>query len=91
MARTHYVWDPFEDNVIEECDGNGDTLVRYTTEPDLYGNLISQERDGATSYYHFDGQGSTLALTNADAVITNEYGYSAFGDVTEAYFPYLRF
>jgi RHS repeat-associated protein len=83
MARTHYVWDPFEDNVIEECDENGDTLVEYETEPDRYGNLISQEREGVASYFHFDGQGSTLALTNEVAEVTDKYAYSAFGETTE--------
>jgi RHS repeat-associated protein len=83
MAKTRYFWDPVEDNVTKEYDENGDTLVRYTTEPALYGNLISQERDGVARYYHFDGQGSTLALTNKDGDITDEYAYNAFGETTE--------
>ena len=83
MAKTKYFWDPVEDNVTKEYDENGSTIVRYTTEPDLYGNLISQERDGVASYYHFDGQGSTLALTNKDGDITDEYAYDAFGETTK--------
>ena len=83
MPTTHYFWDPFEDNVIEEYDENGDTIVRYETEPGLHGNLISQERDGVVSYYHFDGQGNTLALTNKEAEVSDEYAYNAFGETTE--------
>jgi hypothetical protein len=83
MPVTNYFWDPLQDNVTKEYDDNGDTIVRYTTEPVVYGNLISQERDGVASYYHFDGQGSTLALTNKDGDITDEYAYSAYGDKTE--------
>ncbi|MEQ8787151.1 MAG: RHS repeat-associated core domain-containing protein [Pirellulaceae bacterium] len=83
MAKTYYFWDPIEDNVIEEYDENGDTIVRYETEPELHGNLISQERDGVASYYHYDGQGSTLALTDEAGEVTDEYSYSAFGETTK--------
>jgi hypothetical protein len=44
--------------------------------------LISQERDGVASHYHYDGQGSTLALTNKESEITDEYAYNAFGETT---------
>jgi hypothetical protein len=80
MPTTKYFWDPVEDNVIEEYDENGDTIVEYEAEPDLYGNLISQDRDGVAIYYHFDGQGSTLALSNENGDVTDEYAYNAFGE-----------
>ena len=83
MTVTKYVWDPVEDNVIEEYDENGNTVVEYATEPDLYGNLISQDRGGTKSYYHYDGQGSTLALTDENGDVTDTYAYNAFGETTE--------
>ena len=36
----------------------------YTHEPGLYGNLLSQNRNGVTSYYHYNGRGDTVALTD---------------------------
>jgi RHS repeat-associated protein len=44
--------------------------------------VISQFRNGQESFYHTDGQGSTLALTDANGDVTDTYAYSAFGEVT---------
>lgn len=51
----------------------------YTLEPLQYGNLISQKRATTTSYYLYDGLGSTDRLTNASAAETDNYIYEAFG------------
>jgi len=78
----HFLWDPVEDNIVKEIDDAGSTVVNYTTEPNLYGDLISQHRDGQSSFYHFDGQGSTLSLTDSSTTVTDTFSYSAFGEVT---------
>jgi len=83
MPVVNYFWNPLKDNVAEEYDENGDTLATYTSEAGLYGDLISQHRGGATSYYHYDGQGNTTALTNETGAITDTYAYNAFGEITE--------
>ncbi|MDZ7923568.1 MAG: RHS repeat-associated core domain-containing protein [Marinagarivorans sp.] len=45
-----------------------------------YGDdLISQSNNGQTSYYHYDGLGSTRQLSNAAGTITDSYDYQAFG------------
>jgi RHS repeat-associated protein len=80
---THFFWDPVEDNVVQERDDNGVITVEYATEPYLYGNLISQNRGGVERQYHFDSQGSTLALTDDNQQITDTYAYTAFGEVSE--------
>lgn len=82
MAVTKYFWNPFDDNIIAEYDENGDTIASYTHEPGLHGELISQHRDGQTSYYHYDGEGNTLALTDSNGDVTDTYEYDAFGNVT---------
>ena len=65
--------------VLEERDGDGNLLVRY-----VYGHdLISQTRDGITSFYHYDGLGSTRALSSSAGIITDEYTYDAFGLLLE--------
>ena len=65
--------------VVEERDGEGNLLVRY-----VYGHdLISQSRDGATHYYHYDGLGSTRALSSSAGIVTDEYCYDAFGNLLD--------
>ena len=63
--------------VLEERDGAGALQASY-----VYGtDLISQTRGAAKSYYHYDGLGSTRALTNASASATDSYTYDAFGNL----------
>jgi RHS repeat-associated protein len=81
MTIVNYDWDEDEDNIVEEFDDVGNTIAEYTTEPAVFGNVVSQRRNGQDSFLHFDGQGSSLALTNANGDITDTYVYSAFGVV----------
>ena len=80
MAHTKYIWDPLSDSVLMEKDENGDTQATNTYLPELYGDLISQRREGDSRYYHFDGQGSTRALTDENEDVTDTYTYTAFGE-----------
>lgn len=80
MPTVHYVWDELEDNIMEECDDNGNVLVEYTHEPGLHGKVLSQNRGGQTSFYHYDGLGNTSALTNDSGTITDTYTNSGFGE-----------
>ena len=57
MSVTEYIWDAESDNVLTETDGAGNTTAVYTNEPAQYGSLVSQRREGTTSYYHFDAVG----------------------------------
>ena len=83
MPKTTYVWDELSDNVIEEYE-DGVLSASYTHEPRLYGNLLSQNRGGVTSYYHYDGRGDTVALTNDAGNITDTKDYDAWGNVIAA-------
>jgi hypothetical protein len=47
----HFLWDPVEDNIVKEINDSGNTIADYTTEPYLYGDLISQHRDGLSSFW----------------------------------------
>ncbi|ROT98918.1 tandem-95 repeat protein [Marinobacter sp. R17] len=54
---------------------NGTTDVSYT-----YGDdLLAQERSGGTTYYLYDGHGSTRALADESSTVTDTYHYDAFG------------
>lgn len=79
MPGVNYLWDPIGDNIVREFDDDGNVIADYTYEPGLHGNLISQHRDGKSSFYHYDGQGNTLALTDENGDVTDRYAYSAFG------------
>ena len=80
MAKTTYVWDELSDNVIEEYE-DGVLSASYTHEPGLYGNLLSQNRNGVTSYFHYDGRGDTVALTDDSGNVTDTKEYDAWGNV----------
>lgn len=65
--------------VIEERDSKGNIVVSY-----VYGDdLISQKRANEISYYHYDGLGSTRALTDEKGNVTDTYNYDAFGVLIE--------
>lgn len=80
MSAVNYVWDDLNDCVLEEVDDDGNVIASYTNEPGPFGKVISQERNGVTSYYHYDGQGNTVALTDDNCNITDTYSYNAFGE-----------
>lgn len=77
-AATRFVWD--NQNLLQEVDGAGETEVAYTNSPGLYGELLAQRKAEATSFYHFDGMGSTTELTSADETETDTYRYKVFGE-----------
>ncbi len=65
-------------NVLMEKDANGN-IVRYY----IWGNgLIAQiEANGTTHYTHADEQGSTIALTDANGIVTDQIAYSPYGEI----------
>jgi YD repeat-containing protein len=83
MPEINFFWDPLSDNSLQERDDNGAVTAEYTAEPGLYGNIISQNRGGVESQFHYDAQGSTLAVTDDDQSVTDTFAYTAFGEVTE--------
>jgi RHS repeat-associated protein len=83
MVRTYFFWDPLSDNILQERDETGAVTAEYTAEPGLYGNIISQNRGGVESQFHYDAQGSTLAVTDDNHNVTDTFAYTAFGEITE--------
>ena len=66
-------------NVLAELDANGNELCYYTIGADL----ISQERNGKTSFYLYDGHGSVRGLVDESGKITDTYNYDAFGNLLD--------
>jgi RHS repeat-associated protein len=79
---TNFIFDELTDNLIAEY-----TLITGTftiKSLNTWGiGLISTNREGTKRYFHFDGLGSTAALTDFDMNVTDTYVYSAFG-ITES-------
>ncbi|MBL4886057.1 MAG: RHS repeat-associated core domain-containing protein [Planctomycetaceae bacterium] len=73
-----YFWD--NQNILQEYDVT--TEAQYNYQPQAYGNLISQYRDADSSYYHYDGNFSTAALTDSTETESDSYSYTAFGETT---------
>lgn len=82
-VTTRYVYDGQQ--VIAECNAAGAVLRRF-----VYGPGIDQpiRMDVATTpggpgftkyYYHFDGLGNVIALSNATGTIVEQYAYDAYG------------
>ena len=67
-------------NVLAEIDENGTAKCVYTIGADL----VSQERDGRTSFYLYDGHGSVVGLANESGVVTDTYFYDAFGNLLKS-------
>jgi RHS repeat-associated protein len=77
-GTTNFVYD--ESNTIEELDGVGNVLARYTQGKGI-DEPLGELRAGIPSYYESDGLGSVTSLTNASATIAATYGYDAFGNL----------
>jgi RHS repeat-associated protein len=76
-ATANFIWDGTQ--VLAETDGSNATVVRYTLAPFGFGDLVAQRRSAATHWYHFDALGSTRALTDSGAAVTDTALYQAFG------------
>lgn len=83
MGVTNYYWDELTDNLLMETDENDEVIATYHHEPTLHGELNSMTRDGKTYYYHYDGEGNTVAVTDEDENVVEEAEYTAFGEVVE--------
>jgi RHS repeat-associated protein len=67
------------EKVLQETDGTNTTQKEYTSTEEQYGDLLSDFTGGASTYYEFDGLGSTDALVNDAQTATDRYTYRAFG------------
>ncbi len=65
---------------IWETDGVG--VMTAQLDRDIFGNLLSRvESTGARRYYHPDGLGSTVALTDGSGAVTGSLLYDAWGNL----------
>jgi RHS repeat-associated protein len=72
------------DSIIAEYDATGALVHKYIYGPgvDQPICMIDASDTNATYYYHFDGLGSVIALTDSAGAVANLYEYSIFGEVS---------
>jgi len=73
----NFLWDG--ENIARQTDVNNATNRRYTLDPQVYGELISQD---GPAFHHYDALGSTDRLTDAGESSVVSYLYRAFGEET---------
>ena len=79
---TQFLYDGF--NVLLERDGVGKTTARNVWGLSLgggIGGLLSRQDSGKTLYYHYDGSGNVIELTDSSAAVVQRYTYDAFGNL----------
>ncbi|MGO9020297.1 MAG: RHS repeat domain-containing protein [Syntrophobacteraceae bacterium] len=74
-VTTTYIYDP-SGNLIADADSNG------VTHKYIYGKgLLAMATSSARYCYHFNGTGSTVAVTDMNQNIVNSYAYDPFGQI----------
>ena len=77
---TRYVYD--SEDILLEFDGANTQLARYTHGLGIDEPLI-MERGGLSFYYHADGLGSIVDLTDSIGNIVQSYVYDSFGNIEQ--------
>lgn len=80
LTTQHYVYDG--DQVIAEYDGSGTLLRKFIYGPSIDEPIcmIDVTEANKVYYYHFDGLGSVIALSDVNSVIVERYSYDVFGE-----------
>ena len=74
-VTTHYIYDPWG-NLVADSDSNG------VTHKYIYGKgLLAMATTSGRYCYHFNGTGSTVALTDMNQNVVNSYAYEPFGQI----------
>ena len=64
-----------------ELDGNNNIVAEYFHGPGI-DEPIAMIRNNQTYYYHADGLGSIIAITDATGNVVQRYEYDSFGNIT---------
>ena len=79
LGTTNYLYDGA--SLIEEADGGGNVLARYTQGQGV-DQPLSELRSGTISYYEPDGLGSVTSLSSSAGALANTYTYDSYGRLT---------
>jgi RHS repeat-associated protein len=64
-------------NVEAELTASGQVITHFTYGLDLTSSIPAS---GSPAYYHFDGAGNTVQMTNSSGTVVNSYSYLPFGE-----------
>ena len=70
-------------DVVQERDVNNVETVRYTRAGNI-GGLLGRSDASGDYFYHYDGSGNVVGLTNASQQTVAEYSYDAWGNTLRA-------
>jgi RHS repeat-associated protein len=79
LGTTNYIYEG--KNLIEELDGGGTVLARYT-QTTVIDEPLAMLRSGTTSYYQADALGSSTSLSTGAGGLSNTYTYDSFGKLS---------
>jgi RHS repeat-associated protein len=78
---TNYFYDGEGLNVLYETDGHNNVVRSYVySESD---QLLALKKGSQTYYYHYNGHGDVIALTNHAGVKVASYSYDSWGNTTK--------
>jgi RHS repeat-associated protein len=77
-AITRYLYDG--PNIVTEYDGAWNVTAKYTHTIDI-DDPLTITQGANTYYYHKDGLGSIVNLTNSDGNVVKNYTYKSFGEI----------
>jgi RHS repeat-associated protein len=78
-TTVYFIYDGW--SLLEERDATGDLMQKYVHGAQIDEILWKQNTTGEV-YYHHDGLGSTIALTDETGAVVESYQYDAFGSVS---------
>ncbi len=76
---TRYVYD--REDILFELDGSGNIVTEFVHGPGI-DEPIAMLRNNQTYYYHADGLGSIIAITDSAGQVVQRYEYDSFGNIT---------
>jgi len=68
-------------DLIEERDGSNNVIASYVRDGNI-GGVLSRTTSSGTYFYHYDGDGNVVAMTDAAGAIVAQYTYDAYGNIT---------
>jgi hypothetical protein len=71
-------------NTLEELDGNGAVVSRYTQTIGI-DEPLAEVRPGIASFYQADGLGSITSISSAAASLAQTYSFNAFGNADRSH------
>ena len=77
---TRYVYN--NEDILLEFDGTNTQIARYTHGLGIDEPLI-MERGGQSFFYHTDGLGSIIDLTDSNGAVVQSYVYDSFGNIEQ--------